>query len=318
MPFESGLITADDLLQIENVLYTQKESELVARKVFAPNNAYASYAGEIGYDYYTRKGSAKIFSKGSASKDIPFVGEDGGRNVQKVYEIHSGVRYTRGEMDALQAKRSLGKGPSVQIDTLRVETARRYINEIHNKLCFPGNSTFGIKGVFDSTFYGSGLGTKEDVAQGAFSGSAAAKRLWINKTPNEIIADLNTGLTAVEKDGYFKGKVLLLPHSRLTNLRKPYSNENPMTTLQWITSQGMYFDQIIACKEMEATINGDTVAYFMIMDNDPEVVQSVITEDIMLGEPVKDVVGTIEMDVRMSTAGVIVRHPAGFYIGKGI
>lgn len=318
MPFESGLITADDLLQIENVLYTQKESELVARKVFAPNNSYASYAGEIGYDYYTRKGSAKIFSKGTASKDIPFVGEDGGRNTQKVFEIITGVRYTQGELDAIQAKRSLGKGPAVSLDTLRVETARRYINEIHNKLCFPGNSSFGIKGVFDSTFYGTGLGTKEDVAQGAFSGSAAAKRLWTNKTPNEIIADLNTGLTAIEKDGYFKGKVLLLPHSRLNTLRKPYSDQNPMTTLQWITSQGMYFEQIIACKEMEATINGDTVNYFMIMDNDPEVVQSVITSDISLGTPKDDIVGTWEMAVKMSTAGVIVRHPAGFYIGKGI
>jgi len=316
--FESGLITSDDLLQIENVLYKPKESELIARTVFAPNNSYASYAGEIGYDFYNRKGSAKVFSKGAASKDIPFVGEDGGRNVQKVYEIHSGVRYTRGEMDALQAKRSLGKGPSVAIDTLRVETARRYINEIHNKLCFPGNSTFGIKGVFDSTFYGSGLGTKEDVAQGAYSGSAAAKRQWINKTPNEIIADLNKGISVVEKDGYFRGKVLLLPFSVYGYLRKPYSDQNPMTTLQWITSQGMYFEQIIPCKEMESTINGDTVNYFMILDNDPEVVQSVITEDIQLGEPVKDIVGTIEMDVRMSTAGVIVRHPAGFYIGKGI
>lgn len=316
--FESGLITSDDLLQIENVLYKPKESELIARTVFAPNNSYAGYAGEIGYDYYTRKGSAKIFSKGAASKDIPFVGEDGGRNVQKVFEIHSGVRYTRGEMDALQAKRSLGKGPSVAIDTLRIETARRYINEIHNKLCFPGNSSFGIKGVFDSSFYGTGLGTKEDVAQGATGATAAIKRLWTSKTPNEIIADLNTGLAAIEKNGFFKGKVLLLPASRLATLRKPYSDQNPMTTLQWITSQGMYFEQIISCKEMEATINGDSVNYFMILDNDPEVVQSVITEDIQLGEPVKDIVGTIEMDVRMSTAGVIVRHPAGFYIGKGI
>jgi hypothetical protein len=318
MPFESGLIQSDDVLQIENVLYKQKENELVARKIFAPNNSYDSFAGEIGYDYYTRQGSAKIFSRGSSAKDIPFVGEKGGRVTQSVYDIYTGVRYTKKEIQAMNAKRSLGKGPTINIETLRVDTARRYINESFNKICLVGDSTISIKGVLDNSFYGVGLGTKENVAQGATGADAAAKRLWANKTPQEIINDLNTGLGVVEKDGLFKGKILVVPPSRMTRLRKPYSDHSPMTTLNWIKSEGMYFDDIIVAKELEATINGDTVAYFMILDNDPEVIEHVITEDLTLGEQVKDIIGTVEMAVSMSTAGVIFRHPAGCYIGKGI
>lgn len=316
--FESGLITRDDVLQIENTLYTPRENELTARRIFAPNNEYASYAGEIGYDYYERTGSAKIFLKGKSSKDIPFVGEKGGRITQNVYEILSGIRYTRGELEAVQAKRALGKGPSVDLPMLRVETARRYINETFNNLCFVGNSKIGIKGIFDNSFYGANKGTKENVAVGATGADDAAKRLWANKTPKEIIADLNTAKNAIEKDGLFTGKVLVLPPSRMTTLRKPYSDQSPMTTLSWIMSEGMYFDQIIQARELEATINGDSVAYFMVIDNDPEVVQHVITEDISLGDVIRDIVGTEEMAARMSTAGLIVRHPAGLYIGKGI
>jgi hypothetical protein len=318
MSFNSGLITSDDILQIENRLYTQKENELIARRVFAPNTDYASYAGEIGYDFYTREGSAKVYSRGTSAKDIPFVNEKGGRITQTVYDIFTGVRYTQKELQALAAKRALGKGPSVQIDTLRVDIARRYINESHNKLCFVGDSKIGIKGVLDDSFYGTKKGTKENVAEGATGANAAARRLWANKTPKEIIADLNTGLAAVEKDGLFTGKVLIIPPTAMTRLRKPYSDQSPMTTLSWIKSEGMYFQDIIVGKEMQAPYNGDTVDYFMILDNDPEVIQHVITEDINLGTPKDDLVGTWEMAVMLSTAGVIFRHPAGAYIGKGI
>jgi hypothetical protein len=56
MPFEYGLFTQDDFLQIDNVLYTPKIEELPHRKIFGLNTSFARYAKEIGYDYYKRTG----------------------------------------------------------------------------------------------------------------------------------------------------------------------------------------------------------------------------------------------------------------------
>lgn len=310
--FENSLFSQDDFLQIENVLYTPREEEMVARKLLRVNTSYASYAQEIGYDYYERTGSAKILAAGGSAKDVPFVGEKGARVTQKVYDIATGIRWSRSEREALAAKRALGKGPSVQLDTLRVETARRYIFEKENYLTFVGDSTYGIKGIFDSTFYTSGLGTKETVATGV-SGYT-----WAQKTSAEILVDLRKAVETVENDGLFKARTLVISPKAMNQLRQPFSTAVSDTVLDWINSKGMYFENIMTSRAMLATYNGDTVDYFMVLDTDPEVIELAITQDINLLDPVYDLVGTMEQAVMERYGGIIFRHPAGCYIGKGI
>lgn len=326
--FDQHLFTPYDFLQIENVLYSPREEELLTRKLFKINTSYAPYAKEVGFDYYQREGSAKIMADGASAKDISFVSEHGGRITNIVYDIATGVRYTAKERAALQAKRSLGKGPSIDLDTLRVSSARRFILETEAKCAFvgakgtSGNSTYKITGILDDTFYdGTGnLGLKETVAAGATSGYIP----WVNaagtqkKLPTEILTDLQRGLKYVEKDGLFKARALVLPPAQYALLRQPYSTLNPMTLLDWLNSEGMYFEQILASRQMKAGNNGDTVDYFMIIDNDPEVVQMCLTQDITMGNPVYDILMTMEMAVSESFGGIFFRHPAAAYIGKGI
>ena len=92
------LIRQEDLRQIEQTLYTPKESELVGRRILRVNTNFSPFASEIGFDWYSRKGSAKILAIGAGAKDVPFVSEDGGRSVQKVYDIVSGIRFTLKEI----------------------------------------------------------------------------------------------------------------------------------------------------------------------------------------------------------------------------
>lgn len=316
--FESGLFTPDDFLQISNVLYTPRQDEMLARRIFSVDNSFAPYAREIGYDYYDRTGSAKILAKGGGAKDIPFVGENGGRVTQKVYDIVSGIRYTKAELMALEAKRALGKGPSVQIDTLRVGTARRYISETENKLAFSGDTEYGIKGIFDDTFYnGTNLGVKESVANSG-TGVGAAKLLWANKTSAQILDDLFKAMSTVEKDGLFKARILVLDPVRYSYLRKPFTSTDSRTLLDWLNSNGLYFEQIVVSRNMLTTNNGDTVNYMMVLDNAPDVVQLAIVEDLNIGDQVIDIVGTVEFVAMESFGGIELRHPAAVYIGKGI
>ena len=310
--FETGVFTQDDFLQIENTLYSPKEEELAHRKVFRLNTSYARYAEEIGYDYYQREGSAKILAKGGSANDIPFVGEKGGRVTQKAYTITNGIRYTKAEQEAIQAKRALGKGPAVQLDTLRVATARRFILEKESTLAFVGDSTYNIKGIFDDSFYGTNLGTKETVATGT------GGYLWSQKTAQEILTDLETAMNTVEQRGLFKARTLVLSPSHYNRLRKPFSSTgDSRTLLMWLNSEGMYFENLVVSRQMLATTNGDTVDYFMVLDNDPEVVELALLYDIELGDPIYDIVGTMEQAVMLKTGGIIVRHPSALYIGKG-
>lgn len=319
MPFANGLFTPDDLLQIENILYTPIESELMHRTIISVNDRFAPYANSIGYDYYQRQGSAKILAHGGGAKDIPFVGEKGSRVTQNVYTIASGVRFIESERLAAAAKATLGKGPSLDLPLNRIASARRFCFEKENSLVFAGDADFGIKGIFDASFYGTDLGTKENVAQGATGSTAAAKRLWSNKTAQEILIDLQTALNAVETDGLFTAKVLAVPPTQYNRLRLPFSTTNDSRTLfAWLRSEGMFFERVVKMKELKAGNNGDTVDYFMVFDNNPEVIELAVVRDIELGEPVYDIMNTSEQAVTMRTGGIIMRHPSAFYVGQGI
>ena len=73
------LLRKEDLLAIENTLYEVKREELIARQLLQVNSSYPAYAQEVGYDWYDRNGSAAIIAAGGSANDVPFVGENGGR-----------------------------------------------------------------------------------------------------------------------------------------------------------------------------------------------------------------------------------------------
>jgi hypothetical protein len=303
----------EDLLAIESVLYEAKADELVARSIARVNTNFPPYAGEIGYDWYTRKGSAKILASGGGAKDIPFVGEEGGRETMKVYNIVTGIRYTIEERQAIQAKNALGKGPSVQLDTLRVNTARRFVAEAENKLFFVGDSKHGIKGILNKT----GI-TSENVATTGTGSTDADKRLWANKTPKQILTDLLKAKEAIEAGGLFKARVLVLaPVSRL-KLALPYSDYSPLTIQKWLETEGAYFEKIVESRAMLAAYNGLSANACAMLDNDPEVVELAVPEELTLREPGYDLLGTSEQAVVERSAGPIIRHPGAIYVGKGV
>lgn len=312
---DDGFFRKEDLLSIESVLYEPKTEELVARSFLGVNTSFDPFAAEIGYDWYDRTGSAKILAAGGSAKDIPFVGEKGGRETMKVYTVATGIRYTKQERMASQARARLGKGPSVSLDTTRVATARRFVAETENRLAFTGDSRHSIKGLLNM----SGI-TAENVAAAGTGSTDADKRLWSNKSAKLKLADLLTGKKAVEKGNLFRARVLLIDSDHYNSLLEPYSDSSPMTVLKWLQSEGAYFEKIIVTSQLSKSYNGfsGSVDAFCILDNNPEIVELAVVEDLTLGEPVYDIIGTSEQAVTERTAGCIIRHPSAIYIGKGI
>lgn len=308
---DSGLLKKEDLVSIENVLYEAKSEELVARQFLRVNTNFQPWASEVGYDYYERTGSAKILARGANAKDVPFVGEAGGRVTRKVYDIVTGIRYERSELDAYKAK-AAGKGPSVSLDTLRVSAARRYVAEAENRLSFAGDSKLGIKGLLNHD----GI-TSENVVDSG-TGSGASKRLWANKTSTQIVDDLVKGIAAVEEGNIFKARTLLIPSSAKARLSKNFSDATPMTIMRWLKEEGVYFEKVIITNALKATVNTYNTDAFMILDNDPEIVELAVVEEMAMLDPVYDILGNSEMAVVERCAGAFLRHPKAVYVGQGI
>ena len=311
-----AFITANDLLQIENRLYESKSQELTARKILSVNTGYAAYAQHVGYTAYSRRGSARILASGGGAKDITFVGEDGTTVTHQVYTIATGIRYSVEEILAAQARNALGKGPSVPLDLMRADAARRYLAEKENETALVGNSDFGIYGLLNNPNIPSG--NSVDVNQGASGANATEKRKFKNKTAQEIADDIISGIEAVEKDGIFKAKIAVFPQSAKFRFMKLISSTSSMTLMTWLKQEAGISIEMIFTNEMASSYNKLGSDAFLIMDNDSEIAELALPRDITLGEPVYDLLRNSEQAVTERTAGCILRHPSAVYIGKGI
>ncbi len=308
-----SILREQDLRQIEQTLYTPKENELVARKILRVNTNYNKFASSVGYHWYSRKGSAKIFASGASAKDVPFVGEDGGEIIAKVYDIITGVRYTFKELEASQMRGTQTNVPSLRLEVTRIETARRVVAETENRLVLVGDANSKIKGLLNMTNI-----NIEDVAQGAFVGTAALKRQFINKTPKEILKDLLRAKTVSRNKGLFNPDTLVLPPDQYDMLDQPYSDTSTMTIRAWLTSQGINFPKVFSARELSAEFNGIGVDCLLVLDSSPEVAEIAVTRDLEIMAPVYDFVGNSEQAILQSTAGATIRHPQAIYVGKGI
>jgi hypothetical protein len=204
----------------------------------------------------------------------------------------------------------------MNLETTRVSSARRYVAEKENKLAFTGDPDYNISGLLNHE----GIQVSS-VAEGATGATSTAKKLWANKTPQEILEDLRTGRKLARKKKLFQANVLLVASNAYNELLKPYSDFSDKTVLDWLRGQKDFnFEMILEAEELDSDQNGLTGAVdcFCICDNRSEVLELAIVEDLKLGDPVYDILGTSEMAVTERTAGIILRHPASVFIGKGI
>jgi hypothetical protein len=306
-----SFLTEEDLKQIEQTLYAPKERELKLRQIVRVNTNFNKATRTLEYRAYSRKGSAKIFAYGASARDIPFVDEDSTAYSKKVYDIATGIQYNFSELEASQAR--LGIGPYIPLDMVRVETARRYIAEMENKIGFVGDTKIGLKGLLNHD----GINVA-DVAQGATGADAAAKRLWANKTPKEILADIRTARTTARAEGIFNPDTLVLPPAQYDMLDQPYSDTSTMTVRQWLASVGAGFNRVFEAKELSSSYSGYSLNVMLVMDSNPEVIELAVTREMEMFPPIYDILKNSQQAVLESTAGVIVRHPSAIYVGKGI
>jgi hypothetical protein len=310
-----NLLTQEDLRDIEKVLYEVRKPELIARQLFSVNTAYAPWAQTISYKWFEHSGAARIRAAGSSAKDLPMIGEKGGMETHKVFNIEVGISYEANELLEVAALRS-SKGPSISIDTIRIASSRRSIAEKENRVAFAGSSEHGIQGVL----YKDGI-TKENVAAtGTLNGASTdpQKRQWANKTSIQMIKDLAYGKATVEKDEIFNATTLVLPTTVKENSIIPISDSEPMSVLKWLKEEGVYFNKVVFTSALNKENSGLASDAFLIFDDSPDVIELATPDDLRMTAPVYDVLGGSQMAAVLRTAGCLVRYPSAVYVGLGI
>ncbi len=300
-----SMLTQEDLRQIESILYKPEEDELVGRRIFSAKTDWTPGAEEIGYDSYNRNGSATILAAGAGAKDVKLVGNDKVRHFQKVFTLATGFEISRRRLKAIEASNTLGKGPQINDETLKVETSRRFINELEDEIIFNGAPDHGIDGI---------LTHPNIISNAATNGS------WASATPLDILEDLRVAKNDLEQDTFFKARVLILDPTSWNILQRPFSSETIITIAQWLESQGAYFEQIVVSRAMLDAFNGPSFSsnIFTVVDNAPKNVQLAVVEDIVMIEPDKDFLGDEQFGVLEEFGGPMIRHPSAISVRTGV
>lgn len=314
-----------DLLQIEQTLYEPKQWIPSAREIFAVNRSFSPGLSEYGYDVYKRTGSALITSRSPNAQNIPNVGEIMSRVTFSPYYISSMYRYTREERAAMATQQQFGKGVYFPLDVKRIEAVRRFIDEQENQTFYKGNSTLNITGLFNFTDGTSSI-TPTVVAEGATGANATAKKKWVNKTGQEIIADLISAKKTASKNGLYNPDTLLLSVDAAFELQKPYSSQASTPVIQWLTGESGMFKTIKTIKECSKAYNGIAASYdsnagteaFVVFENNSSIIEMAVIEDLTLLTGVYDEVETWKQVAQMKAGGAIIRYPEAIYIGRDI
>lgn len=306
-----GPILEEDLLSMKSTVLEPVISEMKGRSIFSLFTDVPKGARSIGYDVYRSHGKAKKLTGGAV--DVDFVGETVDRVTQDLVDIGIGYRIDRKDRDALAAARQLGRGPIVDIIVRRPAEARTAVNRGLEKDIWLGDPDHNITGFINVN------GAPEFVAEGAFGGSSAENRLWANKTPLEIIKDIDALWEIARRDDKFSPNTVALSPGPWGRLKKPLNTDQGLNTVfDFIRTNypELRWETIPALGADSNGLGGvDVIGLF---ENSQRVVELVIASDIDIDPPVRKFGGVDEFLVTMTEGGLRVYFPEAIVVKKGI
>lgn len=242
-------------------------------------------------------GKAK-FMNGSGS-DFPLVGLTREKFETNVEMAGIGYDYT---IEELEQARMLG----LSLTSDKAAAARRAYEELCEDVAYTGDATKNWQGLFNSSSV-----TAANVATGV------GGLLWSQKTPDEILKDVNTALTGIWTTtlGSVIADTLLIPlaqYALISTMR--VSSTSDRTVLSWITENNIY-TQItgkkltIRANRFLATAGAGGTARMVAYRKHPEVVKMHIPMRLRFMQPQGPYGVRYEVPAIFRLGGVDVRLP---------
>ena len=281
--------------------YDVQYPELLARQLFPVESSVDTGASTLVYQTYDHLGVAKIIK--SYATDLPNVSATAKESIRKIYS--AGVAYGYSVQD-IRAARFAGK----PLEQRLANAARRQYMYLENQLAFFGDATTDIPGFVNNA---------NTISVTIKNNAAATSKLWINKTPDEIIEDVSDMVAAIRDttNGVETPNTLLLPEAQYTLIATtPRSSVSDTTILRFLLASNPFITQIIPVYNLKGA-GASTTDVMILYDRNPDKLTLEVPQDFEQF-PVQEKGLMYEVPCHARTAGVVIYYPKSVAQGNGI
>lgn len=236
-----GVLVGDDegLFFQRQLEYIQAQSfdvlypDLMGREVFELNTEGGEGINQITYRSYDKRGETAIIA-GKAT-DLPRGDIDGKEYTIDVRTLGNAFGYSRQEIAA-------AKLTGMPLEQRKAEATRRSYEEKINQIIWFGNVESKLHGLFGGPV-GAPWDTATHTVVAAASGGANSTVWGVDKTPDEVIADLTLACAQMYSDT----KKLFRPDTILISVEKkqylmntPRSIQSDVSIMDWFLKNNMF------------------------------------------------------------------------------
>lgn len=243
---DEGIFFQRQLEYIQAQSYDVLYPELKGRTTFVNNTEGGEGINQITYRSYDKRGEAVVIA-GKAT-DLPRADIDGKEYTIDVRTLGNSYGYSRQEMAAARLT-------GMPLDARKAEAARRAYEEKVNALIWFGEAKNNIGGLFGGpATYPWATITNTAVAAAAGGGNSL---VWgVDKTPDEVIADLTTACATMYEDTkmiHRPNKILMSPSKYMYIMNTPRSLQSDVSILDWFLKNNEFInsrEQIVPVNEL--------------------------------------------------------------------
>ncbi len=238
---DASVFFARELDYIKANAYDVLYPEFNAVNLFPTTSEVDPGAETITYYSYEKTGMAKIIQ--NYATDLPRTDVKGKPTTSNIKSLGASYGYSVQEM---RASRMAGKS----LDVRKGDSAKYAIDRKINEIAWAGDKETGLVGV---------LSPGNDVPMYTLPMNAAGtSSRWVDKTPKEILADVKSILSFVDKVtlSVEKPDVLALPTDAYNHIEMtPRSEQSDTSIRKWILDNMTQLKDIVKAPELNASSN---------------------------------------------------------------
>lgn len=243
---DEGVFFQRQLEYIQAQSYDVLYPDLKGRELFALNTEGGEGINVITYRSYDKRGETAVIA-GKAT-DLPRGDISGKEYSIPVRTLGNAFGYSRQELAA-------AKVTGMPLEARKAEATRRSYEEKVNQIIFFGDKPNNLHGFFDGPTGAPAL-TCDRAAVAAAAGGTNSLVWGVDKTPDEVIADLTSacaGMYADTKMLFRPNKILMSVAKKQYLMNTPRSIHSDTSIMDWFLANNEFItskDQIVAVNEL--------------------------------------------------------------------
>ena len=294
---DQGIFFADQLKYLETEIYRIEYAELQGKQLFDVDESIPPGYSSGAYRTFDLRGKANWINGGS--KDLPRVDVSGTEVQYPIKTIGDSFGYDVLEIEAARVA-------GINLETERSNAASFVVEQGLDEAIFLGVPDLGINGLLSNT----------DVPNiQAANNAGATSRKWVDKTPDEILADVNLAFTTTNVDtlGKERPSKLGLPLLQYNDIAtRRLGSTSDTTVLEYLVSKSPFLssmNDVSGIHYFTGTGTG-TTDQLMIWDPNPVKVQVKLPLDTTIMSDLAQIEGLeIVTPVIARFGGTLIRYP---------